>query len=335
MNWSFDVSTRVRLLEFLRDHGLADEAPDIAPIGDGHSNLTFRLETGARPMVLRRPPPPPLPPGSNDVLREAGFLRVVGPAGVPVPKVLATGGVGGVFDVPFYIMDMVEGIVITENLPAALEGSGAGETMAVQLVDAMAHLHRIDWAATPLALKARPDSFNARHLRIFARMIDDGREEPAPAFRAVAAWLEARTPEPSGAAIIHNDMRLGNVMWTTPGPPRLAAILDWELATVGDPLLDLAYLASSLPRGGACHTPVQDLAAALLAGGCPEPDVLVSRYFAQAGKGQVDIGWYQAMVNFKLAALYRYSRLAGHDAYFADATHEARFLAEAAHYCRD
>lgn len=334
MSWSFDGPTRERLLEFLRDHGLADEAPEIAPIGDGHSNLTFLLETGGRRMVLRRPPPPPLPPGSNDVLREAGFLRIVGPAGVPVPAVLATGDVGTVFDVPFYIMDMVDGIVVTETLPAALEGGGVGESMAAQLVDAMGHLHRIDWAGTPLALKARPDGFNARHLRIFARMIDDGREEPARAFREVATWLEARTPEPSGAAIIHNDMRLGNVMWSAPGQPRLAAILDWELATVGDPLLDLAYLASSLPREGACHTPVQDLAAALLAASCPEPEALVARYFAEAGGGEVDIGWYQAMVNFKLAALYRYSRLAAHDPYFADATHEARFLAEAAHYCR-
>ncbi len=335
MSWSFDAPTRERLHTFLREHDLADEEPRIAPIGDGHSNLTFRLDTGGRCMVLRRPPPPPFPPGSNDVLREAGFLRIVGPHGVPVPGVLATAEAGAVFDVPFYIMDMVDGVVVTETLPAAFTGESVGEGMAGQLVSAMAQLHGIDWSATPLAGKARPEAFNARHLRIFARMLDDGREEPSPAFREVAAWLEGRVPEPSGAAIIHNDMRLGNVMWSGEGVPRLVAILDWELATVGDPLLDLAYLACSLPREGACHTPVQDLAAALLEAGCPEPQTVIARYFAQTGGEAADIRWYQAMVNFKLAALYRYSRLAGHDSYFADPTHEARFLAEAAHYCRD
>lgn len=335
MSSSFDDASRERLGRFLDRHGLGGGEIEIAPIGDGHSNLTFRIETGGRRMVLRRPPPPPLPPGSNDVLREAGFLGVVGPAGVPVPAVLATGQGGEVFDVPFYLMDLVDGVVITETLPDVFEGSDASPRMAFALVEAMARLHAVDWRETPLAAKARPEAFNARHLRIFARMVDDGRGEVLPAFAPVKAWLEARVPEPSGAAIIHNDLRLGNVMWHPQAPPRLAAILDWELATVGDPLLDLAYLVCSMPRDGSTHTPVQDLAAALLSPQCPVPEAMVARYFALTGRPEAQIGWYQAMVNFKLAALYRYSRLAGHDPYFADEAHEARFLAEAARYCQD
>ncbi|MFD2580176.1 phosphotransferase [Novosphingobium colocasiae] len=90
-----------------------------------------------------------------------------------------------------------------------------------------------------------------------------------PPYARIAAWLEANVPEPSGATIIHNDLRLGNVMWAPQAPARIAAILDWELATVGDPLLDLAYLVCSAPREGATHTPVQDLSAALIAPPAP------------------------------------------------------------------
>ena len=334
MSWSFDQASQDRLSDFLRQHGLGEGEIVISPIGDGHSNLTFRIDLGGRRMVLRRPPPPPLPPGSNDVLREAGFLSAVGPAGVPVPRVLATAEAGELFDVPFFLMDMVDGVVLTDKLSGQLAVNDAPEAMAYALVDAMAQLHAVDWRETSLAAKARPEAFNARHLRIFARMAQDEQGETLPDYVAVKDWLDARVPEPSDATIIHNDLRLGNVMWRPQAPPRIAAILDWELATVGDPLLDLAYLACSIPRDGACHTPVQDLAGALLSPRCPEPEDLIARYFALAGKTPVDISWYQALVNFKLATLYRYSRLAGHDSYFVE-DHETRFLAEAAHYCRD
>lgn len=335
MSWSFDPESTRRLSDFLRSHDLGSDEPAIRPIGEGHSNLTFRIDVGGRSLVLRRPPPPPLPPGSNDVLREAGFLRAVGPAGVPVPRVLATGEAGELFDVPFYLMDMVDGVVLTDALSEQLSSDSSPEVMVFALVEAMVQLHGVDWRATSLAAKARPEAFNARHLRLFGRMAQDEHGKTLPAYSALKAWLEAQVPEPSAATIIHNDLRLGNVMWRPQAPPRIAAILDWELAAIGDPLLDLAYLACSIPRDGACHTPVQDLAAALLSPRCPAPDDLVSRYFALSGKVATDISWYQVLVNFKLATLYRYSRLAGHDAYFADESHEARFLAEARRYCHD
>lgn len=332
--WTFDEKTRAALRTFLEARGIAPGAMAIAPIGDGHSNLTFRIDGEGRAMVLRRPPPPPLPPGSNDVLREAGFLAVVGAAGLPVPEVLATGETGEVFDVPFYLMGMIDGVVLTQTRESPLDRAHAAPAMAEALVAAMAQLHAIDWRETALAAKARPEAFNLRHLKIFRRMVDDGQGGVLTPYAAVVACLEANVPEPSGACVIHNDLRLGNVMWAPEPTPRIAAILDWELATVGDPLLDLAYLVCSVPREGATHTPVQDLSAALLAPGMPEPEALVARYFELSGRAPADMAWYQAMVLFKLATLYRYSRLAGHDPYFVE-EHEHRFLAEAARYCRE
>ena len=267
------------------------------------------------------------------MLREARFVDAVEAAGAPVPRILATGEAGEVFDVPFYIMEMVEGVVVTDRLPPSFDDPSAGRAMAYALVDAMADLHRIDWSSSRVAELAKPDGFNARHLRVFTRMVEIGEGAIEPAFEPVHAWLAANVPEESGAAIIHNDLRLGNVMWRPNGPPKLAAILDWELAAVGDPLLDLAYLLSSMPRDGRCRTPVQDLSAALLSETQPTTADLAARYFARTGTPAHDIAWYQAMVNWKLAVLYRHSRHRGNDPYFADPSHEERFLLEASHYC--
>lgn len=329
MSWAFTPDVEARLQQFLAERGLAEGPLAISRIGEGHSNLTFRVVSGGRAMVLRRPPPPPFPPGSNDVLREAMFIGAVSGRGLPVPELLATGQEGEVFDVPFYVMGMVDGEVITETLPPALARPETPRLLAEAMVDAMAALHRIDWRAAGLAEAGRPEGFNARHLRRIAGIVTARDGQIVPDFADLHAWLVANVPEESGAAIVHNDFRLGNLMWARTAPPRLVATLDWELATIGDPLLDLAYLVTAMPQDGACRTPVQDLAAALVASDLPDADALCARYFAAAGSTPRPLAWYAVLVNWKLAALYYYSRLRGEDAYFADASHEARFLAEA------
>ncbi|MFW2830334.1 phosphotransferase family protein [Sphingomonas sp. ID0503] len=333
MSWAFTPDVEQRLHAFLANRGLATGPIEISRIGEGHSNLTFRVRSGGRAVVLRRPPPPPLPPGSNDVLREAMFIGAVEGRGVPVPKLLATGQAGDVFDVPFFVMDMVDGVVITDVLPSALSAAGTPRLLAEAMVDAMAALHRVDWRAAGLADAGRPEGFNARHLHRIARIVTEADGEIAPEFVGLYRWLSAHVPPESGSAIVHNDFRLGNLMWDRAAPPRLAAALDWELATIGDPLLDLAYLVTAMPQQGVCRTPVQDLAAALVAPDLPDAATICGRYFAATGSAPQPLAWHAVMVNWKLAALYRYSRLRGEDAYFADRCHEARFLAEAERWC--
>lgn len=329
MSEIFTPDIRARLSAFLAERGLGTGPISISPIGDGHSNLTYRIECEGRAMVLRRPPPPPLPAGSNDVLREAMFIGAVAASGVAVPELLATGQTGDVFDVPFYLMSLVDGVVITDTMPDFLSGAQTVPAMAEAMVETMARLHRIDWRATPLATSGRPDGFNARHLKRMAGIVTRGDGTLEPGYAELHEALAAEVPDEAGASVIHNDFRLGNVMWRPSAPPALVAVLDWELATIGDPLMDLAYLVISMPLGGECRNPIQDMAAALLGPGLPDADGLCRLYFSRSTIAPRPIGWYAALVNWKLAILYRYSRLRGEDAYFAEPSHEARFLAEA------
>jgi aminoglycoside phosphotransferase (APT) family kinase protein len=330
MSWGWDEPTLVRLQTFLAERGLAGSSPPLpAPIGDGHSNLTFRLDGAARPLVLRRPPPPPLPPGSNDVLREARILSALAETSVPVPGVVAIGNPGAVFDVPFYLMEFVSGEVITTRMPQRFEGPGLARFATEAMVDAMAQLHRLDWQSLGLDSLGKPQGFNVRHVRRIAGLLVDDDYGRHPDFSRIHTELEATCPREIGASLIHNDFRIGNLMWSLDAPPRIVAILDWELATIGDPLLDFAYLIASMPRHGECRQPIQDLSRAWLASDCPSQTSLTSRYFDVAGRNPVEMRWYLAMVNWKLATLYAYSRRRGDDPYYLDETHVARFLNEA------
>jgi aminoglycoside phosphotransferase (APT) family kinase protein len=330
MTWRWDEPTLARLQAFLAERGLAGGEPArLISIGDGHSNLTYRLEGAVLPLVLRRPPPPPLPPGSNDVLREARILSALGETGVPVPEVVAIGEADAVFDVPFYLMSFVAGEIFTTRMPGRFEAGGAVEVVARALVDMMARLHSVDWRSLGLDNLGKPEGFNARHVRRIAGLLDDDDYAAHPDFARIRTELEATCPIESGASLIHNDFRIGNVMWSLEARPRIAAVLDWELATIGDPLLDLAYLVSSMPRDGECRQPVQDFSRACLVSGFPSQAALISRYFDITGRRVIGIEWYLAMVNWKLAALYAYSCRRGDDPYYSEESHVSRFLNEA------
>lgn len=333
MSWEWSAEQLAGLSAFLAKRGLAGKGElRPVPIGDGHSNLTYKLEGAVRPLVLRRPPPPPFPPGSNDVKREARILSALAGSGVPVPQVFAVADAGELLDVPFYVMDLVEGEVITEELPARFAKPGIARAMGFEQVDVIARLHEVDWRAAGLEGLGRPEGFNARHLARLSSLARDGQGNLFPEFAPVHEWLETNCPAESGAALIHNDCRIGNVIWAPGDKPRIAAVLDWELATIGDPLMDFAYVVASLPREGQARTPVQDLATACLSDGFPAISELASHYSERTGASLEKLGWFQAMVNWKLAALYAYSRRKGDDPYFNDDSHVPRFLAEAAHH---
>jgi aminoglycoside phosphotransferase (APT) family kinase protein len=325
MSWDWTADTRSKLAAFLRHHGLMDGMPEIVPIGDGHSNLTYLLQQDATKLVLRRPPPPPMPPGSHDVLREARWLRALAPLGLPVPQVHAIAQAGEVLDVPYYIMSYFDGAIITNDLPIEFDAQAMGFAM----VDAMVALHGVDWRAAGLADMGRPEGFNRRHIQRMARLVTGADGSMPSEFAELHDALIETAPVEAGAAIIHNDLRLGNVMWRKAAPPQILAILDWELATLGDPLFDFAYLLSSFPDAGESRTPTQDLALAATTAGFPDASALTARYASATGYDLSGLNWYVAANNWKLATMYHYSRKRGLDPYFAEISHVARFLAEA------
>ena len=194
--------------------------------------------------MLRRPPRPPLPPSAHDVLREARLLSAVQDADVRTPRVLATCDDESVIGAPFYVMELIEGDVLTTELPPALEGE-ARARIGDELVDALVEVHAVDWRACGLEGYGKPTGYLERQLRRFGGLWEHNRTRELPVLERVTAWLAEHLPESGEATIVHGDYRLGNTMFAPGAAARLNAIFDWELATIGDPLADVGYLVAT------------------------------------------------------------------------------------------
>lgn len=333
MTWDWDDSSRAALRGFLASRGLHTGPLTTCRIGDGHSNLTFLATDGTQQVVVRRPPPPPIPPGAHDMLREARLVGALAGTDVPVARVLAVASAGEVLDVPFYVMNHVAGPVVTDRTPAPLDTAPARRQVGESLVDTLAALHAVDWRSLSLADVGRPEGFNARHFRRMAGLVADADGNPPPEFAEVHAWLAAHVPPESGASIVHNDYRLGNVVLAPSLPGRLAAVLDWELATLGDPLFDVGYFLASWPAPGEPLTPTEELGVAALEPGYPTRAELAARYAERTGRDLSTLDWYTTLALWKLAVLYEYGRRRAAegvgDDYYADPLKVKSFLAAA------
>jgi aminoglycoside phosphotransferase (APT) family kinase protein len=292
------------LCAYLDERGLGSGGALIEPIGDGHSNPTFLIEREGAKLVLRRPPRGPLAPSTHDVLREARMLRAVRAHGVPVAEVLAICEEEAVVGAPFYVMAFVEGVVLTDAMPAELEGEG--ERIAECLVEELVALHEVDPAAEELAGLGRAEGYLERQLKRFRGLYEANPTRRLPDVEAVTEWLRANRPESGAPTVVHGDYRLGNVMFAA-APVRLAAILDWELATIGDPLADLGYMTAMWSQAGDAPNPVGDLSALTRANGFPSRDLLAARYAERSGRPIGALPWYQALALWKAAVFLEVS----------------------------
>ncbi len=333
MSWTWPLGQLERLGGFLTHHGIVDGPIDVEVIGDGHSNLTFLVSDGARQAVVRRPPPPPLPRGAHDVLREARVLQALRATEVPVPEVLATAAADEVFDVPCYVMTCVPGTVVTTQTPTPLDRPHVRRALGHAVVDTLVALHRVDPDACGLGGFGRPEGFNARHVQRLRGLVAGPDGTAPPAFAQIDAWLAASVPAESDHRLVHLDFRLGNLLLVPSPPARVAAVLDWELSTLGDPLWDVGYLLSSWPVAGEPPTPVAEFATAVLEPGWPTRDELAERYAEASGRSLEALAWYVAAGQWKLAVLYEYGRRRAvegvGDDYYADPGHVRAFLAAA------
>jgi aminoglycoside phosphotransferase (APT) family kinase protein len=286
------------LRAFLRQSGL--KAPDelsALPIGEGHSNVTFGLSTG---VVLRRPPRGPLPPSAHNVLREARLLSALEPTDVRTPRVLAVCDDLEVIGAPFYVMERVAGTVITDEMPPPLDTPEQRAQIADELIDALVELHATDWTTLGLEGFGKPTGYLERQLRRFNGLWEINRTREIAELDVVGTWLANNIPESPPATIVHGDYRLGNTMFAEASPPRLAAILDWEMATIGDPLADIGYLmihwvqATDTRSRFAMHT-VTDRS------GFPTRRELVARYEERSGRSVQARDWYVTLAMWKAA----------------------------------
>lgn len=309
--------------------GLGTGPLEAERIGAGHSNVTFVIRRGAERFVLRRPPRPPLPPSAHDVLREARLLTALVGTGVRVPRVLLAHDDEAALGVPFYVMELLDGVVLDTELPPGLDTPDECRRIGTELVDALVELH----AVPPPEGLGRPSGYLERQLRRFFGLWELTRTRELPLVEEVHRRLEATVPESPPATIVHGDYRLGNTMYAAEAPARLLGILDWELATVGDPLADVGYLTATWTEPGL----PSPLGVSPVTGrpGFATKAELVGHYEEASGRRVERLAWYQALALWKASIFLEgnYRRfLAGttDDAYYATLDTGVPALAEAA-----
>jgi aminoglycoside phosphotransferase (APT) family kinase protein len=308
---------------FLDERALGRGPVAVEPLGDGHSNVTFLIKRGGARFVLRRPPRGPLPKSAHDVLREARLLRLLGPAGIPVPRILATSDDASVIGAPFYVMPFIEGHVLTTALPDAFANPGDPQAIGEVFVDALVALHAVDVERSGLRDLGPAAGYLKRQLRRFRGLLEENVTRALPDLHRVADWLEGNRPASTDMTVVHGDFRLGNVLFEALRRPRLAAILDWEMATLGDPLADLGYMTAMWAQADDADDPMLRLSAVTRGPGFARPDVLAARYAQASGRDVAALGWYEVLAVWKAAIFLEssYQRfLAGttDDAYFAN-----------------
>jgi len=290
------------LAELLAVNRLGDGDPSeiaVTPIGDGHSNVTLEISSAGRDVILRRPPRGPLPPSAHDVMREARLLRALESTPVRAPKVLLSCDDTSIIGAPFYLMEKVDGDVITDAIPSRLEGPEEHKRIANELIDALVELHAVDWLDAGLEGFGRPTGYLERQLRRFTGLWEHNRTRDLPAVESVGAWLAANLPKSPPATIVHGDYRLGNTIFAPRPPARLAAILDWEMATIGDPLADLGYLMMFWVQADDPPLGRFDLQSVTRLPGFPTRAEVIARYEALSGRSMRSLTWYVTLALWK------------------------------------
>jgi aminoglycoside phosphotransferase (APT) family kinase protein len=285
---------------FLDEHGIGSGEVRAIPIGDGHSNMTYRIERGGREVVLRRPPRPPLPPSAHDVLREARLLGALRGTAARVPDVLAVCAGPEVIGAPFYIMELIEGEVIVTSVPPQLDTPAERARIGDELIDALVEIHGVDWREAGLEDFGKPSGYLERQLRRFTGLWELNKTREIPAVESVGAWLAENLPGSGPATIVHGDFRLGNTIFAPAPPARLAAVLDWEMATIGDPLADLGYLCMMWTEAGDPASGLREhLGKVTRAEGFPDRAGLIARYEERSGRPMSNIRWYTTLALWK------------------------------------
>ena len=274
----FDEAALVRHLR-LRLPGF-DGAVTVRQFQGGQSNPTFHLATGAGAYVLRKKPPGKLLPRAHAVEREYRILRALEGSAVPVPRAHLLEEDAGIIGTPFFVMDHIEGRIFEDRVPVASDSAERAAIFA-DMARVLAALHQVDWRAAGLEGFGRPDGYMARQVDLWVKQWQASKVEEVPAMDRLGPWLAERLPPDEPATIAHGDFRLANLM-LHPTEPRIVAVLDWELATIGHPLADLGYacLTYHLPPG-------PDGVAGILGAdlrGIPDEASFVAEYCARMGR---------------------------------------------------
>lgn len=287
-----------RLEAFLDAEGIGTGPLGWSRIGEGQSNVTYRISRGDKDLVLRRGPRPPLPPSTHDMVREARIQRLLMNEGFPVPNIVASSTDESILGVPFYVMDFLEGEVITGSSPRHLVTPESKRLTSERTVDTLVQLHSLDVSAGPLSTLGRPDGYLKRQVERFSSLWDVNTLRSLPRVAALGSWLESNLPDTQRHSLIHGDYRMGNLMFTDSPAPSVLAVLDWEMATLGDPLADLGYLLATYAEPGEGPT-VMELTSVTREPGYFARTDIIKRYQERMSLDLSALPWYQALALWK------------------------------------
>lgn len=272
----------------------------------GHSNLTYLLSSPSRQVVLRRPPKGPLPPRAHDMVREYRLLLAIHPHYRWAPNVyFVSEGDQSVLGVPFFLMEARTGVLIDGDWLAHVDYQPSlGRRISQVMVQRLADLHQLEWRSTPLRDMVKPEGFMRRQVDGWVSRYQRAKTQEVVGVEALMGWLVDRVPESSDSSVIHYDYKLNNVLFT-PELEDLSGIFDWEMATVGDPLADLAVAMSYWPEADdpdVLRTTLESLPVTAQPGFFTRRE-WVEAYARATGRSIRHFNYYLTFAYFKLAVI--------------------------------
>lgn len=310
---------------------LARALPELAGVSSveveqfpsGHSNLTYLVRAGGHEYVLRRPPFGSRVKTAHDMGREFRILSRLSAVYPKAPPPLAYCEDEGVLGAPFYVMRRLRGVILRKHPPPGFDTSPERiRAIHEALVDGLAELHAVDYVAAGLGDLGKPAGYVERQVTGWSKRWEASRTDPIASVDDAAAWLARHLPQESGAALVHNDFKLDNVVLDARDPTRIVGVLDWEMSTIGDPLLDLGTTLSYW-----VEATDDDARQALLWGPTALPGSLTrrelaARYADRTGRDTSNAVYYYVFGLFKTAVVlqqiyYRYRQGLTRDERFA------------------
>jgi aminoglycoside phosphotransferase (APT) family kinase protein len=331
------------LTAFLDQELGAHGAVAVEQFPGGHSNLTYLVHHGDREYVLRRPPFGSKVKSAHDMGREVGVLSKLAPVYDRAPKVIAYHDAPDVLGAPFYLMERRRGVILRKDLPAGPEMEGPGFTpgpgsvahrACELLVDALVDLHAVDYQAAGLGDFGKPAGYVERQVKGWIERYAGSQTDDVAAMTSAGAWLDANRPADSAPSLIHNDFKFDNVIFD-PGLTRITGVLDWEMSTIGDPLMDLGTSLSYWMQSDDAALFQQPLFGVTTKPGMMRRPDVAARYFERSGRRTDDLVFYYAFGLYKTAVIlqqiyYRYAKGLTQDPRFAPLDLVVRALAEQA-----
>jgi aminoglycoside phosphotransferase (APT) family kinase protein len=270
-------------------------------ISGGRSNLTYTIADGAHEWVLRRPPLGHVLPTAHDMAREYKVLTALAGTSVPVPRTLAFCDDNAVNDAPFYVMEKVDGRILRTPAEMATLSSEDARRCSEALIDVLVEIHDVDYQAVGLGDFGHPDGYLERQVRRWGEQWERSKTRELPAIDELARRLRTALPESPAPTIVHGDYRLDNTMLAPNDAGEIVAVLDWEMATLGDPLSDVGLFLVYWKRDEEAS---QGVGAAIdTRAGFLSRDEIVERYGKSSGRDVSQLDFYEVLAAYKLAII--------------------------------